>query len=622
MKHFATLIFLISNTLCINAIAGELVVNEKLKDLPPNYAIDKSDTIAGVPIYTGDTSVIVEKTINDFSTGGTSALPIARLKLRHEVQTQVFALQMYSQALRPSGGTWSGDPCGSNHLVRRNNGAGREDACFTIDPVMIQLGPDNLLFFNVKVTNTSARYFQTIEFLFNARMLGFRDTGTGDWSEVAINLSPSKRKLIDHLTTWGEKFQKSALKAIRDTDLSAYSSVPNVRSLVDTPAILSDKDYSAALIGAANDILFNETKKDFKALAFTHPVSGLARFGNSWGEQTQEDADQIALRNCERVRPSSYPPCVLLSALRESASPNLQSASQTKPAAQEIPKVIEKDVIDPFKSLSPTAATSEMSAVSKAVTGVQNSQINSVQNSGVAKTQAVTGQTNPNANKEKNNSILEPKISSTNAAKSIVPISSTPPAIDNQAGQALPLIVNLKGFHTKMTLVEAKRIVSSLQLQNQRTVGGKTLATYMCGVSITPSKIPCNFTYAGMDINGIILNFWGDDVAVIRLIYLTGSDIHVDYNNPIYGAKLKEALDEKYGKQNTNSNHKGDWIFGRQRLTLEIMRDYSLGNALIGQIALVDNPTYDKLKETIMIEQENREKRASEEKKKKTLSDM
>jgi hypothetical protein len=451
-KKLATFILAAANMYFTQAIASELVVNEKIQELPTKYELGKNDTIAGAPIYTGGTNTVVANVSNGSSNGGNFTVPMVQLKLRHEVQTQVFALQAYTQALRQTGGVWSGVPCGPNHLIKRNSGAGREDACMTIDPVMVQLGPDNLLFLNVKVTNSSSRYYQTIEFLFNARMLGFRDTGTGDWTESSVNQSPAKRKLIDRLSLWGENFQKAALKAVRDSDLTAYSSVPSVRSLIDTPAILSDKDYSASFIGAANDILFNDAKQDFKALAFSHPTKGLTRFGNSWGEPTQDDANRIALGHCEEGRPSSYPPCVLLGTLSESVSPNLQNASQARPVAQEIPKVIEQDAIDPVKSFIPTVATSEMSDVSKAVTDVLNSQINSVRNSGVAKPQAVVEQTNPRANKE-NNSILEPKISSTSSTKSVVPRSPAALATINQS--TLEADLNFNQLCTKFRSVEA-----------------------------------------------------------------------------------------------------------------------------------------------------------------------
>lgn len=182
-------------------------------------------------------------------------------------------------------------------------------------------------------------------------------------------------------------------------------------------------------------------------------------------------------------------------------------------------------------------------------------------------------------------------------------------------------VLNLKGFNISITPAEAKGIVKSLQLKEQLMVGGKNLVTYSCGQIFTPNKTPCNFTFAGIDIHGMFLTYWGDEFVLVKFIYLTGTDMFVDLNNPKYGAKLKTALDEKYGVQNTNSNHKGDWIFGREKLVLEMYNDPEY-KMWYGQLALVNHQTYENYHDAADKEIIERQKRLKEESKKKVQADM
>jgi hypothetical protein len=209
--------------------------------------------------------------------------------------------------------------------------------------------------------------------------------------------------------------------------------------------------------------------------------------------------------------------------------------------------------------------------------------------------------------------IATPTQPSTAVATSAQPTVNAPPL-----SVVEPL--NLKGFNLRMSKEDVKKIIPNIESVDYFTVDGKMRTTLSCGALFSKSKSNCSFTYAGMELNGIVAAFWGNDLMVFKLIYNTGTRAQVDYNNFKLGSIMKKALVSKYGQQNnTSSSYSGRWIFGDEKMFLELEENAS---GLFGSVAVSNSTLVTKYQTLLDKQNEDASKKSDAAAKSKTLSDM
>lgn len=233
----------------IAAMSADLFEEGKLRPLKPGDPITATDTIGGYAIYPGDGKWQflggegTQSTLLGGSMGvGSTMIVGSRMGAIAMVQVEgnVPLARQIIQANLTRGGAdyWSGSPCSSDHLVVRNKGRGRDDACMTIDPVEVNGGKAPVVALEIVLTNAagSGRYHRT-SLLLNISMLGIRDTVRADWTPEAMATRPELRSFLDRLTLWAETLQDSSIKAFGYSQpQDAYAGVPSLRTLMSAPS--------------------------------------------------------------------------------------------------------------------------------------------------------------------------------------------------------------------------------------------------------------------------------------------------------------------------------------------------------------------------------------------------
>jgi hypothetical protein len=292
------------------ANAGDFFQDGKPREIPFNTPLTESDTAGGYTLYPGEGKWLLEKA-GTASTSGPGSIVLGTVTARQDEAGVLFArLYTVVNLNQGEGSSWSGSPCGPGHLVTKNKGQGRYDNCMTIDPYATTVGDKVVATLAIRITNTagSGRYYTTNVYL-NPALLGFRDTGVGDWSEEVIKSQPNKAAFIARLTTWAEKLQDASIKAFAfSKPQDTYKDVPSWRTLMPIPESLAQANHSWGFLSAVMDI---QNKSGFKALAYSQWGEGKTRWGNAWGFTSQEGADKSALSNCENGRAPSAPACKL-----------------------------------------------------------------------------------------------------------------------------------------------------------------------------------------------------------------------------------------------------------------------------------------------------------------------
>lgn len=291
--------------------AADLFEDGKAKDVSFRTLLEASDTIGGYTMYPGEGKWRFEKTSTSTATGPSATILGSLIATQEEAGTLFARLLVTTNLTQGDGRSWAGSPCAPGHLVMRNKGRGREDNCLTIDPISLNVGNKQVTMLSVRLTNTASggRYYTSILQL-NPALLGFRETGVGDWSEQVVGSQPFKQAFMGRLTAWAEKLQDATYAAFDfNKPQDSFKDIPSWRSLLPVPAELADKKFSWSFLSAIEDIHHN--KAGFKALAYSH--KGYTHWGSAFKYASQELADEAAMTNCKKNLKADAPECQLYS---------------------------------------------------------------------------------------------------------------------------------------------------------------------------------------------------------------------------------------------------------------------------------------------------------------------
>lgn len=150
-------------------------------------------------------------------------------------------------------------------------------------------------------------------------------------------------------------------------------------------------------------------------------------------------------------------------------------------------------------------------------------------------------------------------------------------------------IFNLKGFHLNMTRDDVKRLISNAKFDKVTIYDGKELSGYQCGVVAQQHSNSCGFSYAGEEITGITVSFWGDFAFEIQLYFgefrpnkHSSATVYLD-------RKMRAALDSKYNKESNTTGPNGNlgslWRSGSELMRFEYVKDK---NFYSNSLSLVD----------------------------------
>lgn len=293
------------------AHAADFFEDGKLVPRTLAEAIPTATTAGGYAIYPGEGKwQFLSGSIGD-TTGRASAIPLGYVQLNQLEGGTTFARLYITVNLQQNDASyWTNALCAPGHLVLSNRNRGKNDACMTIDPVLLNVGTTPTLFLRVSFNNTasSGRYYRQILDL-NPALLGVRNTGTGDWSAEAVASRPYEKELLDRITAWGDQVLERSIRAFGfSKPQDAYDGLPSFRSLLPVPPEAADRNYPISFLSALTDI---QHKPTIKAIAYAPYEGNRVAWGNAWGYQTQADADKNALKNCETNRPSTAPACTI-----------------------------------------------------------------------------------------------------------------------------------------------------------------------------------------------------------------------------------------------------------------------------------------------------------------------
>lgn len=200
----------------------------------------------------------------------------------------------------------------------------------------------------------------------------------------------------------------------------------------------------------------------------------------------------------------------------------------------------------------------------------------------------------------------------------------TPVISINKSGTPLTASVfNLKGFHLNMTKDDVKKIIQNPKYKLIETIGAKELGGFDCGVALHQPPSGCKFTYAGEEITGITVSFWGDRAYEIQFYFgpYRRSDHTSSSGN--FERRMRAALDTKYLKESNTTGPNGNmgsvWQSDSEIVKFEYVEDTNLfSNSLI----LRDTKYRDDFETAYISNQKNKQNIEKQNNTKKLLSDM
>jgi hypothetical protein len=214
-------------------------------------------------------------------------------------------------ASRINGAEWRAGPCTSARLYKRFGPNKTARTCVMINPRLVTVGNRSMVFLDVVVEQggMNAAYYLSVISL-NSEVFGFSGSSVSDWTSSEVAKSPRRQKFLQQLTSWSELLTTAVEQSFHDKEsgLAYFQSVPSYLSLMSVPDDLRDKGYSMAFLGAVVSL---SDRPGYRAIAYAHITEGVTRWSSIWNQVTQADADELALKNCERERAPSRPACVL-----------------------------------------------------------------------------------------------------------------------------------------------------------------------------------------------------------------------------------------------------------------------------------------------------------------------
>ena len=216
-------------------------------------------------------------------------------------------------------------------------------------------------------------------------------------------------------------------------------------------------------------------------------------------------------------------------------------------------------------------------------------------------------------------------------ANQIILMPSAQQPLNKQVGAVSKTlsIFNLKGFHLNMTREDAKKLMPSSKFEIVSNIDGKELSGFSCGVVAQQLPNICNFTYAGEEITGITVSFWGDRAYEIQLYF--GAYRPKDHNSSSVNLdfKMRAALDTKYSRESNGKNSDSNfatkggsgtiWESGSERLKIEFVEDK---NFYSNSLSLSDSSYRTQVLGAVAKSQETKRNDDKLKNNKKLLSDM
>ena len=308
-KKIAALV--VSLSILTPALSADLFEDGKLRPIKLDDPIVQTDTIGGYAIYPGEGLWKFVRGSESTSTGSGDNVKIGYIHISQSEGNALFARQLITANLQQSDiRSWGGSPCATGHLVMRNKGRGRADGCMTIDPIMVNVGNTPVLMLSIVLTNSgSGGRFNRTTLDINPALLGVRNTGLGDWTPEYVASKPHRKAFMDKLTAWAEKFQDSSIEAFGySKPQDAYNEIVSLRTLLPVPADLVSAKRSLEFLSVVEYLQY---VKGYAALAFSPKGDYKTQWEYVSDKPSQEEADKLALANCESKRATSLPACAL-----------------------------------------------------------------------------------------------------------------------------------------------------------------------------------------------------------------------------------------------------------------------------------------------------------------------
>jgi len=287
-----------------HAWAADLLPDGQLRDIKTGDAIQTTATVGGYPIFQNDGNWKFVSGKNSTSSGS-DPVKMGSILMDYSFNGYLLARQnIFSNTSAGSNRSWGGSPCSPDHLVIRNMGKGMQDNCMTIDPVTINLVTTPTTFFKIALTNAGGggRYYAVSLYL-NADLLGFRNTGLGDWTQDQLKVVLARKEVIDKLTAWSEQIQDGSIKAFDySKPQDVYNKIPALMTLLPVPPDLVGQKRSISFLSAVEHLRHFDS---IKSIAY----SRWEDYKGSWGfvteQASQELADAAAVMKCETNRKSN-----------------------------------------------------------------------------------------------------------------------------------------------------------------------------------------------------------------------------------------------------------------------------------------------------------------------------
>lgn len=184
---------------------------------------------------------------------------------------------------------------------------------------------------------------------------------------------------------------------------------------------------------------------------------------------------------------------------------------------------------------------------------------------------------------------------------------------------------SLKGLNLKMKKQEVLSILPKAKAVKTDNFEGKDVESYLCGKHVADAKSVCNFTFGGVEILDVVVDFWGDDVVQIKLYFN-------DYRQPEKNnftelrKNIQDGLDVKY-KEYANpaprlgNRDPGDgvWTNKSEVLKFDLSRIHS---DKLETLVLVNTTLRKKIGSAASNKQQNDEEMKNKQRVNKSTSDM
>lgn len=184
---------------------------------------------------------------------------------------------------------------------------------------------------------------------------------------------------------------------------------------------------------------------------------------------------------------------------------------------------------------------------------------------------------------------------------------------------------NLKGLSLTLKKQDVGALLPKATFRTTGNYDGKDAVSYVCGKHIRDSTTNCDFTFGGIEILDVVIDFWGDEVTEITLYFN-------DYSLGIKAARgadtyqvlqdMQDGLDVKY-KENANgeprlgSRRPGDGVWTNSSEVLKFERANKLDSLVLRNTILVRQ-----FKKSVEASNQKNEENKNQQRIKKSTSDM